>query len=261
MKRIGLFVATLLALTACSGQGDAVDGSATQAPDDNTSSEPTASSTHATQPGVALLEDGPVTPGRYRYDVLSTCDPKLGCPAKSEPELPDVLVTVPAGWNAANDVHLIEPLTAAGTGAPDGAALVMGWTNFWAALNSHPCSSVSHQIPDIEVGPTVDDFVDAVVAHPRLHVTEPKPVRLGKYRGKFLTLIGPPDISHCREEWRPWEPAPYLQGPGNRWDIWVMDVGGVRVLITAGYYPGTSAKTRSQLHAMAESVRFVPSNA
>jgi hypothetical protein len=256
----GLFVASLLAITACSGQGDVVDGSTTRPPNHDTSPEPTDSSTSAAQSGVGLLEDGPVTPGRHRYVVLSTCDPKLGCPAKSEPRLPDVLVTVPSGWTASNEFHLIEPSTSAGTGPPDGAALIMGWTNFWAALNSQPCSSVSHQIPDIKVGATVIDFVDAVVTHPELHVTEPRPIQLGKHRGQFFTLVGPSDISQCKEEWRPWEPSPYLQGPGNRWDIWVMDVDGVRVLIMAEYYPGTSAKLWAQLHDMAESIRFMPSN-
>ena len=253
--------ATLLVLTACSGQRDAVDSRATQTPNDNTSPESTPSSTPAAPPSVARLPDGPVTPGRYRYVILNTCDPKLGCHTKPRPELPDVLVSVPAGWTAANEFHLIEPATAASTGAPDGAALIMGWTSYWAALNSQPCSAVSHQIPDIKVGPTVEDFVDAVVAHPLLNVTEPKPVKLGRYRGEFLTLIGPADISDCEEEWRPWEPAPYLQGPANRWEIWVMDVRGVRVLIMAEYYPGTSAKIKAEVHDMAESIRFVPGKA
>jgi hypothetical protein len=99
-----------------------------------------------------------------------------------------------------------------------------------------------------------------VVAHPVLDVTEPKPVKLGKYHGQFLTLIGPSDTSDC-EEWRPWEPSPYLQSPDNRWDLWVMDVDGVRVLIMAGYYPGTPATIKAELHDMAESIRFVPSKA
>jgi hypothetical protein len=124
-------------------------------------------------------------------------------------------------------------------------------------LNSQPCSSVEHQKPDIAVGPTVDDFVDGIVAHPLLDVTEPKPVKLGKYRGQFLSLIGPKDISDC-EEWRPWDPAPYLQGPENRWDLWVMNVDGVRVVIMAEYFPETPEDIKADLRAMAESVRFKP---
>jgi hypothetical protein len=110
----------------------------------------------------------------------------------------------------------------------------------------------------LPVGPTVNAFVDAVSAHPKLHVTEPTRVRLGGYPGRFFTLIGPRDISGCAE-WRPWDPSPYLQGPRNRWDLWVMDVDGVRVLIMAGYYPGTSTAIRTELHDMVDSIRFLPS--
>jgi hypothetical protein len=133
----------------------------------------------------------------------------------------------------------------------------MGWSNFWAGLNSQPCSKVSHQKPDIEVGPSVEDFVDALEEHPLLDVTEPKPVRLGRYGGQFLSLFGPRDISGC-EEWRPWDPSPYLQGPENRWDLWVMDVAGVRVVIMAEYFPETPHHIKAELHAMAESIRFTP---
>ena len=252
-------VVLLLALTACSGQDDSSDVVGAP-PSDDALASTTPSASSSAPAGVAPLEDGTLTPGRYRYDMLDTCDHGLGCPTEKNPELPDVLVTVPAGWNASNEFHLIEPAIPAGTGAPDGAGLVMGWTNYWAGMQSHPCSKVSHQQPDIEVGPTVDDFVDAIVAHPRLHVTDPKPVKLGKYRGRFFTLIGPSDISKCTE-WRPWEPSPYLQGPRNRWDLWVMDVDGVRVVIMAGYYPGTSSAIKNELRDMAESIRFAPSKA
>jgi hypothetical protein len=40
-----------------------------------------------------------------------------------------------------------------------------------------------------------------------------------------------------------------------------MDVDGVRVLIMAGYYLGTPATIKAELHDMAESIRFVPSKA
>lgn len=127
-------------------------------------------------------------------------------------------------------------------------------------LNSQPCSRVSRQKPDITVGPTVDDFVDAVVAHPLLNVTEPKPVTLGKYGGRFFSLIGPKDISDC-EEWGPWDPAPYLQGEESRWDLWVMNVNGVRVVIMAEYFPETPKDIKAELRAMAESIRFTPGKA
>jgi hypothetical protein len=179
----------------------------------------------------------------------------MGCPTDKEPALPAVDITVPEGWDAAREVLSLFPTEGRDTTSRNAPALVLGWTNFWVGLNSQPCSRVSHQKPDITVGPTVGDFVDAVVAHPRLNVTEPEPVELGKYHGQFFSLIGPKNISDC-EEWRPWDPGPYLQGAENRWDLWIMNVNGVRVVIMAEYFPETPKDIRAELRAMAESIRF-----
>ncbi len=219
--------------------------------------DPTAS---MPQSGAPLLSEGPITPGRYAYVLHAVCqEPPLDCPPDATPAPPlPIEVTVPAGWKAWLDFYVILPSTTAReTRGPDGAGLVMGWTNNWVGLNSDPCLPVSHVRPDIPVGPTVDDFVDAVVAHPTLDVSQPTDVDLGGYRGRFLTLTGPSDISGC-DNWRPWDPGFFVQGPDNLWDIWVIDVDGVRVLIIAEYFPGTPAHIRAELGEMVESIRFVP---
>jgi len=164
-------------------------------------------------------------------------------------------LTVQAGWQAMVDFHLIAPAPVRETGVPNDAGLILGWTNFHVGLNSDPCLSASHELPDIPVGPTVDDFVDAVTTHPDLDITEPADVELGGYSGRFLTLTGPSDISDC-DNWRPWDPGFFVQGPDNIWDVWVIDVDGFRVLVVSQYFPETDDDIKAELREMVESIRF-----
>ena len=69
-------------------------------------------------------------------------------------------------------------------------------------LNSEPCAQMRQKPTDIEVGPSVDDFVDAVVAHPELDITEPSDVTLGEHSGRIFTLTTPANQS-ASVEWRP----------------------------------------------------------
>lgn len=214
-----------------------------------------------------MLADGNLAPGRYRYVLENICEPGdfITCPEGATPPPPlGIELTVPDGWAAAPNFGTVYPSTPAGiidaaVGAPDGAGLVLGWTNFHVGLNSDPCARNhdGHLVPDIPVGPTVDDFVEAVTAHPGLDISEPIDVELGGYEGRFLTLTGPSDISEC-DDWRPWDPGFYVQGPDNHWDIWVVDVG-FRVLIVAQYFPETPDDIKREIREIAESIEFDPS--
>lgn len=245
-----LLAAVLLSVAGCGG----ADASG----DDDRTGGTTAS---ATPSGIPTLQEGPVTPGRYVFTIRNVCeagDP-IGCPEGSDPPPPlDLEITVPAGWQHWSDFGLLTP--DAGdepTEGPDGAAIVMGWTTFNVGLNSDPCLTQGHEVPDIKVGPSVDDFVDAVQAHKGLDVTEPEDVELGGHPARFFSLRGPANISKC-DNWRPWDPGFYVQGPNNLWDVWVVDVDGDRVLIVNQYFPDTPSTVTGQLREMAESIEFLP---
>ena len=199
-------------------------------------------------------------PGRYVFTIRNVCeegDP-VGCPVGTVAPPPlDLEVTVPEGWQHWWEFGLLTPEGEDPTAGPDGAALVMGWTTFQVGLNSDPCLSEGHEIPDVKVGPTVDDFVEAVQAQEALDVTEPIDVELGGFPGRYFELNGPADISGC-DNWRPWDPGFYVQGPNNHWEVWVIDVDGSRVLIVTQYFPGTPGPIKSQLRKMAESIEFLP---
>jgi len=255
----GLLV--VLALTGCGGTSSRDAEAAATSSTTTTEADPTPSTV---EPGVAELETGLVEPGRYRQVIHSFCEEHpVDCVSPSPPVHVDL--TVPAGWEANVDYQLLYPESPISvdspngpTTGPDGAGLVLGWTNYWVGINSNPCTPIGtdgHQVTDTPVGPTVNDFVDAVVAHPGLDVTEPVDVVLGDHHGRFFTLTTPTDISGC-DDWRPWDPGFYAQGPDNVWDVWAMDVNGFRVVIVAQHFADTPAEVQAQLREMVESIEL-----
>jgi hypothetical protein len=244
----------LLGMTSCGEPSEVADGPV--APTASLSPSEAASSSSRT--GVAPLPDGFVEPGRYRFVVRVDCegvenDP-IACPkgVADPPPIPLELTVANASEHMAG-FPVISPI-----GQQTGAegALVLGWTNMTVGVQSDPCSSKSHELPDIEVGPGVDDFVDTVVAQEWFHGTPPVDTKVGGASGRYFTLKAPADFSECLE-WRPWDPGFFAQGPSNIWRVWALDVGGHRVVIVAHYFPDTPARTIAQLRRMVKSIRFV----
>ena len=61
------------------------------------------------------------------------------------------------------------------------------------------------------MGPSVDDFANAIADHPLLDATERVDVTLAGDDGKYLDLQVPADLSKC-EVYRPWDPGIFAQG-------------------------------------------------
>ena len=158
----------------------------------------------------------------------------------------------PASW----EPFLENGVGIGGNDAPDGA-----YFGFYRGgrLFSDPCltKAEAEAEADIPVGPTVNDFVTALVDHPSLDVTSPVDVTLAGYSAKYLDLKVPDDLSACAT-YKPFDGHIYAQGPGQRWHMWVLDVGGVRVLVETNDFAGTSAQWLAEEQAMIDSLQITP---
>lgn len=216
----------------------------------------------ATSPAVLEPEpliSGPLAAGTYLVNP-STHPAWTACPDPSTPGCSDPLeadsirftITVPEGWAAANSLG-VWPAEVEAT-PPSGASVGFG-RGSW--VHSDPCRTDT-ALPDIAVGPTVDDFANALADNDLLDATAPVDVTLAGYSGKYVDLQAPADITACPTSYFPWEPGIYAQGPGFRWHLWILDVDGVRVVIQSTDYAGTSSQHRAELQAIVDSITIEP---
>ena len=201
------------------------------------SPSPSPSPTASPQP----LSDGPLEAGT----VIAT---GLG-PSEST----SVTFTVPEGWEGFAGACVL-PVT--GTTAPDGMGICLGEVN--VGLYSDPCHG-STGPPDVLVGPTVDELVEALTAQTAYETSSPADVRLGGYAGKRMDLQLPTDVASCDlGEFYPWSGSIYAQGPDNRWRLWILDIEGDRLVIISTDFPGTSAEDRAEQQAIVDSIQIEP---
>jgi hypothetical protein len=209
----------------------------------------------AIEPPPAPLRQGPLAAGTYTVspfggDEWAPCGPAEDpCPEAAVDDGIRFTFTVPEGWAGAPFGSDIWLATEHNSG-PAGAGFLIG-RGGW--LYSDPCVG---EDPDVPVGPTVDDFVDALVTHPALDVTEPVQVVLGGYAGKYLDLQAPADLSDCPDNFVAWDPTFYAQGPSNLQHIWVIDVDGVRVVIHGSEFPDTAPERSAELREIVDSFRI-----
>lgn len=171
------------------------------------------------------------------------------------------ILTIPEGWQG--DAFGVSPVTGDQYGPPTGMALLFNRPNY---LEADPCHWMGSD-NDIALGPTVDDLVDALVAHPSYATTTPTAVTLGGYQGTRLDVQMPGaldvDFSTCDEagQYRIWSSDGadiYAQGPGTVWHLWLLDVDGERVDVMVMDYPGTPAGDRAEIQLIVDSIRIQP---
>jgi hypothetical protein len=180
----------------------------------------------------------------------------------------DVTILAPgrAGWSSLESFGMAQ----IGRSAPTDVAVVFLKADH--GLYSDPChwdldgSGTWEQDGDVEVGPTVQDLVDAFRANAAYTSTEPSSVTFGPYQGQELEIQFPADLNleicDVDPEGEPrYRPAPdtiYAQGDGNRWRMSIVDVAGTRVIATILHYPGTPAADLEAAQAVIDSLAFEP---
>jgi len=228
-----------------------------------TAPAPSTGSAAPSNAGPLALPDGPLAAGTYvstpfapghPYTSCMT-PPQPGC-SESEDDSIGVTLTVPDGWAGVDSAVW---LAAEENSAPAGAAFGFG-RGGW--LHTDPCLTAAQLAagvkPDVAVGPSVDNFANAIADHPLLEATDPVAVTLGGYSGKYVDLQLPTDLTGCATSYYPWEPGIYAQGPGHRWHLWILDVDGVRVVVAAMDYAGTSSQHQAELQAIVDSIQIEP---
>jgi hypothetical protein len=222
------FIGVRFLLPGSTSPGGPPDATATPIP----TVEPTAT------PIPQLNGQGSLPPGRYRVDT----------------SLPmQVTVDVPAGWSTDTNWVVIGPK---GNQAPNGMAI-----RFYAEPNlyAHPLAPDGGLVPD--VGPSVDDLVNAMVAHPDWPTTGHTAVTVDGYAGQVVHLTLPAGTSAATPFYL-FSDASGGQiwgwAAGQLFDVYVIDVGGKRLQIDAFHYPGTSAEDLAAQRAVIDTLQLAP---
>ena len=161
--------------------------------------------------------------------------------------------TVPDGWEGFAGICVL-PTTAAEQS--DGVGIC--FLDVETGLYSDPCHANGGPA-DVPVGPTVDELANAFAEQAAYEATAPTDVTLGGYSGKRMDLQLPSDVESCDNEgFTPWEGSIYAQGPDNRWQLWILDVEGERMVIVSQNYADTSAERLAEQQAIVESIQFRP---
>ncbi len=163
------------------------------------------------------------------------------------------LVHPPGGWEGAPRNSVALPVE----GRPRGAR---GWFSC-GVLRSIRTRAGPRRRPTSPVGPTVDDFANALVAHPRStsqHLsTSPWRGTKGSVRPRRAGPQVPNDTTTpvADQEYWPWEPG-FRNDAGSRWHLWTSTSTGSGVVIQAMDFAGTPAKDQAALRGVVDSFQI-----
>lgn len=223
----------------------------------------TPAATSAATPAATPAATGtvPLPPGR-----LPGGSYRLG-PILESPTL-SIVAEIPAGWLGFPD---LPALTGPSSEEPPGGILI----GFMAPeeLFSDPCqwdvdgTGSIDQPGDVAVGPSVDDLVAALQANKSYTSSTATAIDLGGFTGQHLALQLPGDdvLSTCDAAAAGAEPrylvfpkGYYSQGANSRWDLFIADVEGTRLITMISSFPGTPEALVAAARAIVDSFVITP---
>ena len=123
-----------------------------------------------------------------------------------------------------------------------------------------------------EVGPTVDDLTAALEQQAMRDATV-SDVELDGFTGKLVTMSVPDDMdfdpsapnsngfNDCdRGEFRTWN-GRVQQAPGQRDDVYILDVNGTRLALDVAYYPDLPQADLDEIESIVQSIHIDPPEA
>ncbi len=228
-------VATLMivVLAACSSAGD--DSPAA-------GSRPIATP-DATSTATPIPSSGALEPGTYSFSAL---DPDFDASYR-------ITMDVPDGYEGFGGWGVFQPGKGQGISA-------------WVVGNVYadPCHWIG-TLPDPPVGSSVDGLVAALASQKGHHASTPTDVTVDGFTGKYMeqTVPGGIDLADCDNgQFRTWVDTG-LQGarwlrPGQRDLLWIVDIGGVPLVIDVALGRGTSPQDRAERLQIVESIHIEP---
>lgn len=137
--------------------------------------------------------------------------------------------------------------------------------SFWDVSNIY-AEGCQWVLVDPPIGPTVDDLVSAFANLPSLAATAAVDVTVDGYVGKQITFTVPDyNQTECKSQhfglWQEdgnSQPGPpfWAQGPKMHNQLWILDVGGTRLVIDAYFLPDTSQEDRAALDEVLASIQI-----
>ena len=198
----------------------------------------------------ALSRSGiPIDPGSYALD-LPTRNSTTGAAAPLR-----ITFTMPASWR-----KYLTPTTM-------WHASELRRLGFLTVENLYadPCGTGSTGLLDPPLGPTVDDLITGLQGLPGLTMTTPTDISVAGYSGRQIELSAPAEFPSCvstyRAVWSGPEGAVTEDGgdaiaANETTRYLVLDVAGVRLVISRTFHDGASAEALAEMQAIVDSVRI-----